>query len=159
MNETFVTVQGYVATDPEQREAGGGRVTSFRVGSTPRRFNRMENSWVDGETNWYTVNAWRTLGEHCLASLCKGEAVIVHGRLRVNSWTDQDGRDHQSLVVEAVTAGHDLNRGTSVFTKAPPRQVATQGDDDDLRHFNALVAASASGQMTSDGTVIDEPAA
>ena len=40
------------------REAGGTRVSTFRVGCTPRYLRN--GMWVDGQTSWYTVHAWRT---------------------------------------------------------------------------------------------------
>jgi single-strand DNA-binding protein len=158
MNETYVTVQGYVGTEPEEKVVGSAVVATFRVGSTPRRFNKLENSWVDSETNWYTVNAWRTLGQHCLESVHVREPVIVHGRLRANAWKDAEGRTHQSLVVDAVAVGHDLCRGTTTYTKAQPAQ-GQPGEDDELRAFNALLASGSAPQMTSDGDVIEDPAA
>jgi single-strand DNA-binding protein len=157
MNETLVTVQGYVGTDPEERAVGDAVVASFRIGSTPRRFNREQNSWVDLETNWYTVNAWRTLGKHVLASVRMREPVIVHGRLRTNVWKDEQGLTHSTLVIEALSVGHDLCRGTSVFLKSNPGSGSTV-DDAELRALNAQLGA-ATGQITSDGEVIESETA
>ncbi len=159
MNETLVTVQGYVGTEPEERAVGDTVVASFRIGSTPRRFNREQNSWVDQETNWYTVNAWRTLGKHVLASVRMREPVIVHGRLRTNVWKDDEGRTNTTLVIEALSVGHDLGRGTTVFLKATPSATGGGVDDADLRALNAALGAGGP-QMTSDGEVLEsEPAA
>ena len=69
MNESMVTFQGWLGGDVRTRSAGGATVAFFRVGNTPRRFNRSSQTWVNGTTQWYTVNAWRVLGEHCAASL------------------------------------------------------------------------------------------
>ena len=52
---------------------------------TPRL--RRGGDWVDGETTWYTVTAWRALADHVRDSVLKGDAVIVHGRLRTETWT------------------------------------------------------------------------
>lgn len=156
MNETEVTFQGYLGNQVEERVAGDATVATFRVGSTPRRFSKKENSWADGETSWYTVNAWRALGRHCLSSLSTGDPVVVHGRLQAQVWTDAEGHAHQTMVVEAISVGHDLGKGTSTFLKAVPGPGV---DDSALRELNAQLGVGGP-QMTSDGEVLDEePAA
>ncbi|NHA00243.1 single-stranded DNA-binding protein [Nocardioides sp. W3-2-3] len=71
-NETIVTVQGWVAGVPVLREAGGAPVLNFRIGCTPRHFNRASGQWVDSETQWYGVSAWRRLAAHAGDSLRQG---------------------------------------------------------------------------------------
>lgn len=117
MNETLITLQGYVGGDVKLREAGESRVATFRVGSTPRRFSKKDDAWVDGDTQWYSVNCWRTLGEHVERSLRRGDPVVVHGRLSVTTWTNNAGLEVTTFEVDATSVGHDLNRGTSAFTK------------------------------------------
>lgn len=117
MNESMVTFQGWLGGDVKSRSAGGAQVASFRVASTPRRFNRATQEWSDGPTQWYTVNAWRSLGEHCAASLRRGDPVVVHGRLNTSTWVNSDGVEVTSLEVDATFVGHDLNRGRSTFTR------------------------------------------
>lgn len=118
MNESMVTFQGWLGADVRTRQAGDSVVAWFRVASTPRRFQRSTGEWVNGPTQWYTVNAWRALGEHCVESLRRGDPVVVHGRLTQSSWVNNDGMEVTSLDVDAVFVGHDLNRGTTRFTKA-----------------------------------------
>ncbi len=121
MNESMVTFQGWLGGDVRTRSAGGATVAFFRVGSTPRRFNRSSQTWVNGTTQWYTVNAWRALGEHCAASLRRGDPVVVHGRLSHSTWVNSQGVEVTSLEVDALWVGHDLNRGRSAFTKTERR--------------------------------------
>ena len=115
-NETMVTVQGWLGNDPQLRDVAGTSVANFRVGCTPRRFHRVRQEWVDGETQWYGVSAWRALGEHCKRSLHVGDPVIVHGRLNQRSY-DRNGVEVTVLEIDAVVVGHDLTRGVSSFSK------------------------------------------
>lgn len=131
MNETVVTLQGWVGNDVDVRDVGDTQVASFRVGSTPR-FNRG-GSWVDGETSWFTVNCWRGLGRNVADSVRKGDAVIVHGRVKVDVWERQDQPPSVSWIVDASFVGHDLNRGTSYFTKAVRTVAAEAVVDEGLR--------------------------
>lgn len=122
-NETFVTLQGWLGSDVTTRTVGETTVASFRVGCTPRRFSRRTNEWYDGETQWYTVNAWRALGDNCRRSLKRSDPVIVHGRLNSNTWQNRDGQPVTTMEVEATLVGHDLTRGQSYFNKTPKMNV------------------------------------
>lgn len=126
-----ITVIGNVAATPELRRTGAGDpVTSFRVGSTSRRRDAQTGQWVDGETNWYRVSAFRGLGEHAFASVTKGQRVIVVGRLRVRRW-ESAGKSGTDVEIDAEAIGHDLLFGTSAFSRASaasPHQVASEAD-------------------------------
>jgi single-strand DNA-binding protein len=114
----MITVTGNVGTEPEQRPLGNGEfVTSFRVGATHRVFDRNTQQWVDKYTNWYKVSAFRALGAHALASLHKGERVIVTGKLRVKDWNNgtKQGTD---VEIDADAIGHDLLFGTTTYRRA-----------------------------------------
>jgi single-strand DNA-binding protein len=119
MYETTVTLQGWLGGNVTTRMAGDTLVANFRVASTPRRYQRRSESWVDGATQWYSVSAWRALAENCQQSLRRGDPVVVHGRVTVNTWTNQQGVEVSSLEIEAIHVGHDLTRGTSAFTRTP----------------------------------------
>lgn len=137
MFETYVTLCGWLGGDVSLREAGGVPVASFRVASTPRRYQRRTDSWEDGDTQWYSVNAWRALGENCDQSLRRGDPVVVHGKLSAHRWTNKAGLEVTTFEVEAAFVGHDLTRGTSEFrrrkTGSPVpegSQPRTDGDED-----------------------------
>ena len=117
MNETVVTLQGWLGADVTLREAGEVPVASFRVACTPRRYQRRSDSWVDGDTQWYTVTAWRALADNCARSLRRGDPVVVHGRLSAQTWTNSAGIEVTSFEVDAAFVGHDLNRGVGQFTR------------------------------------------
>jgi single-strand DNA-binding protein len=112
-----ITLTGLVATDPRNlTTAEGLPITSFRLASTHRRYDRAKQSWVDGDTNWYTVTAFRRLASNSSASLLKGQRVIVTGRLRLREWANGE-RKGMSIEVEAESLGHDLTWGTAQFQR------------------------------------------
>ncbi|WP_134764967.1 single-stranded DNA-binding protein [Nocardioides sp. 1609] len=117
-NETTVTLQGWVGGDVVLRRAGDVPVTSFRVACTPRRLSRRTGEWVDAPTQWYTVNVWRALAEHCAASLRRGDPVVVTGRINMRPYVGRSGTETIEVEVDALAVGHDLTRGTSSFTRA-----------------------------------------
>ena len=112
-----VTVVGLVATTPRHLVTQDGLpITSFRLASSHRKFDRKENKWIDGETNWFTVTAFRQLAINSAGSVAKGDRVIVSGKLRVRDW-DNGERAGTSVEIEADGLGHDMSWGSSVFTR------------------------------------------
>ncbi len=115
MNDSYVTVQGWVGGEVDLRTVGETQVASFRVGSTPR-YNKG-GTWVDGQTSWYTINCWRQLGRNVKDSVSRGDAVIVHGRVRVDVWEREGMPSSVQWIVDASWVGHDLSKGTGAFVK------------------------------------------
>jgi single-strand DNA-binding protein len=117
MNETFVTLRGWLGGDVKHRQAGETPVAEFRLGVTPRYLDRKLASWVDGETQWFTVTAWRALADHCRDSLRRADPVLVHGRLSQRRYVNTDNVEVTVLEVTATSVGHDLALGTSEFRR------------------------------------------
>jgi single-strand DNA-binding protein len=117
MNDTYLTLVGNVVADPKHRKTNTGTdLASFRVASTSRRFDRESGTWVDNETLFVTVTCWRGLALNVMESVRKGQPVIVTGRYYSRTYVkDEITRVTYELAAEAV--GHDLARGTSIFSK------------------------------------------
>lgn len=122
MSDCTITIRGWLGADVDVRDAAGVRVASFRLACTPRRFNRRTDTWSDGETQWYTVTCWRGLADNVAHSLRRGDPVVVHGRLQVRTYVNSNDVEVVSHEIDAVHVGHDLSRGTSVFTRAPKQE-------------------------------------
>jgi single-strand DNA-binding protein len=143
VNETVLTVVGYVAQDPKLRVTSTGtRVVSFRLASTERRYDRSLGGWRDGDTIFYTVTCWRNAGENVLESLRTGDPVLVHGRLRDASY-EKEGHKHAVFEIHAYALGHDVSRGVSRFTKASlaPGQREVVLDDEPADEMAAAAGA------------------
>ena len=111
------TITGLVATTPRHLvSADGLPITSFRLASSNRRFDRASMEWVDGETNWYTITSFRTLAINTATSISKGDRIVVSGTLRIRDW-DNGERVGTSVELEASNIGHDLAWGTTTFTR------------------------------------------
>lgn len=160
MQETFVTFHGWVGSEVRHRLVRETSVASFRVGVTPRI--RKDGDWVDGETAWYSVTAWRTLADHVRRSVRKGDPVIVHGRLRTETWTPEGGTPSTTLLVDATLVGHDLNRGLSHFWKERPLEgAAAEGDASYPQNGTGQPGGQSGGlegaRAVEDGSTADEP--
>jgi len=128
MNDLIMTVNGWVATDPSQHVGPtGARLTSFRLASTSRFFDRDKGEWTDGRTEWFTVKVFRNAAITVANSIKKGQPVTVHGRFRTSEW-EGEGGTRTDLVIDATSVGHDLTRGTAEFTRAFG-DAALEGED------------------------------
>ena len=95
MNDTQITLAGWIGGDVTLRELADGRaVATFRVACTPTRYR--DGEWVKGTTSWHTVKAWNRLGRHVASSLASGDPVVVHGRLVADVW-ERDGKPQTSV--------------------------------------------------------------
>ncbi len=57
------------------------------------------------------------LGKNVADSIKRGDAVVVHGRVRVDVWEREGMPASVTWVVDATFVGHDLTKGTSSFEK------------------------------------------
>lgn len=127
MSDTL-TVTGLIATTPRHIvTAEGLPITSFRLASSQRRYDKATEKWLDASTNWYTVTAFRALAVNSMESLNKGDRIVVVGRLKIRDWQNDD-RTGTNVEIEAETLGHDLFWCTAVGTRvvATPAPVAVE---------------------------------
>ena len=142
-----ISLTGLVATTPRHLVTQDGLpITSFRLASSSRRFDRAQNRWVDGETNWFTITSSRHLAINSATSVSKGDRILVTGRLRVRDW-DNGERAGTSVEIEAESIGHDLVWGSSVFTRTVLQR------DNDIADASVAVMPDESGQDSD----IEEP--
>lgn len=115
--DTKTTITGLVATTPRHLITTDGLpITSFRLASTSQKLDPDSGTLVDGDTNWFTITAFREIAINIAGSVNKGERVVVSGKLCVRDW-DNGSRAGTSVEVEAEAIGHDLAFGTSVYTR------------------------------------------
>lgn len=158
-----ITVTGVVGSDPRLHVTTQGlAIASFRLASTRRYFDRAKGTWEDGETNWYTVSGFRQLASNAIASVHKGDRVVVHGRLRVRSWENGE-KSGLAIEIEADSIGHDLAWGITSLTKvrreaaADGEQPATAGEPSAWPGVDPQLAADEddASRSTADGLADD----
>lgn len=158
-----LNITGLVATQPRHIVTSEGLpITSFRLASTQRRFDRSQEKWIDGETNWYTITTFRQLAVHAAGSIEKGQRVVLSGRIRIRDWVNGE-RTGTTIDIEAESLGHDLTWGTSVFTRSittsSSREPAAATEE---AGFPESVPAAEDGAdsraaVLSDETAVDAP--
>jgi single-strand DNA-binding protein len=129
VNDIWVGVAGNVATTPKTAvTANGHTVTSFRLASSVRRQDKGTGEWHDEPPSYVTVVCWRRLAQNVTVSVKLGQPLVVYGRLKVRDW-ERDGRKGTTVEVEASAVGHDLSRGTSVWSPFKPGAATETGAD------------------------------
>jgi single-strand DNA-binding protein len=147
MSDTVIHMIGHVGTDVDYRRVGNGTdLSTFRLASTPRRYDRAQGAYVDGTTTWITVQSWRSLAVHVRDAVRRGDPVVVIGKLKTEEWI-KDGVRNSRLILEALAVGHDLNRGISTFRKAA---ASTEPRHDDDRSALQAVEDVESAEAVSD---------
>ena len=124
-----ITLTGIVGSDPRHHVTNQGlAITSFRFASRHRYFDRVKGAWEDGETNWYTVSAFRQLAVNTSLSVRKGERLVVRGRLRQREWNNGT-KSGTSVEIEADSIGHDLSWCVTTYGRLEKPRAAGAGAD------------------------------
>ena len=83
MNETPITVVGRLTADPVLRATTSGTaMATFRLATNVRKKDPASGEYVDGQTSYYNVRAYRSLGANLAACLALGERLRALEALR-----------------------------------------------------------------------------
>ncbi|MFM8155423.1 MAG: single-stranded DNA-binding protein [Actinomycetes bacterium] len=106
-----LTIVGRLGADPELKFAANGTaIVKLRVVSSGRK-RQDDGTWIDVDTTWWHVTAFKTLAETVANSMLKGDAVIVVGTVKGREWEDQKtGEKRTALEVLASSVGPDYAR-------------------------------------------------
>lgn len=101
MSFNKIILVGNLGRDPELRyTAQGTPVCSFSLATNERRKNKDGDQ--EDVTTWFRVTMWGRQAETASQYLQKGGAVFIEGRLRVEEWTDRDGKPRHTLEVHGT---------------------------------------------------------
>ena len=102
MSFNKIILVGNLGRDHELRYTPQGTpVCSFSLATNERRKDRTtgENNDI---TTWFRVTLWGRQAETASQYLQRGRPVYIEGRLRVEEWTDRDGKPRHTLEVHAT---------------------------------------------------------
>lgn len=96
-----VVLTGRLAADPELKYTQGGRaVLRFDI-AVNRRWVNAESGQPEEEVTFLPIVVWGKQAENCAQYLRKGRQVAVDGRIRVRSFTTQNGDRRRTTEVVA----------------------------------------------------------
>ncbi len=70
------------------------------------------------QTDFFNVNAWRSVAVNVAESLTTGARVLVTGRLQARTWETEDGQKRSAVEIEAEEVAASLRFATVAITKA-----------------------------------------
>lgn len=101
MSFNKIILVGNLGRDPELRYTPQGTpVCSFSVATNEKRKDRAGE--MQDFTTWFRVTLWGRQAETASQYLTKGRPIYVEGRLRLEEWTDKDGKPRYTLEVHAT---------------------------------------------------------
>lgn len=109
MSFNKIIVVGNLGRDPEMRYTPQGTpVCSFTMATNEKRKDRA--GLQQDVTTWFRVTVWGKQAETVSQYLTKGRSCYVEGRLRVEEWTDKEGKQRYTLEVNATDV-HFIDSG------------------------------------------------
>lgn len=101
MSFNKIILIGNLGRDPELRYTPQGTpVCSFTVATNEKRKDRAGET--QDFTTWFRVTLWGRQAETASQYLTKGRPIYIEGRLRLEEWTDRDGKQRYTLEVHAT---------------------------------------------------------
>jgi single-strand DNA-binding protein len=101
MSFNKIILVGNLGRDPELRYTPQGTpVCSFTVATNEKRKDRAGET--QDVTTWFRVTLWGRQAETASQYLTKGRPIYVEGRIRLEEWTDRDGKQRYTLEVHAT---------------------------------------------------------
>ena len=150
MSFNKVIIVGNLGRDPELRYTPQGTaVCNFSVATTEKR--RDKSGEYQDVTTWFRVTLWEKRAETAAKYLQKGKPVYIEGRLKVDEWTDRDGKERYTLDVTATDMqfiGSASDRDSGYSSDGP--------DMPDMDAGGSAPASSSSAAAASGGSNDDD---
>ena len=163
MSFNRIILVGNLGRDPELRHTPqGNTVCTFSLATNERR-----KAGPAGEPNdlttWFRVSLWGRQAETAAQFLVRGQPVYIEGRLRVEEYTDKEGKLRHSLEVTATDMqfiGSNGDRSSSERPSGraiPPAGVPTPSSSDwmlrDGRPVRSIPAERVIADLNDDGDI------
>ena len=115
-----VLLTGRLTADPDLKYTQGGRAMLRFDVAINRGWVNPESGQSEEEVTFLPIVVWGKQAENCAAYLRKGRQVAVDGRLRVRSFTTQNGDRRRTTEVVAQSVHFLGGRPTATEGTAEP---------------------------------------
>ena len=93
-----VTIMGHLTRDPELRYTPGGSAVCDIGIAVSEKYKKGDE--LVKRTNFFNVTAWGKTGENVASHKKKGDCILVHGKLRHETW-ESDGKKNSTVKIVA----------------------------------------------------------
>lgn len=122
MNKVFLI--GNLVTDPELKEVGNNNVKVCNMRFAVNR--KTENG---NEADYYSLKAWRGLGENCAKFLSKGSKIAVCGDISTRTYNDKLYIEVKADEIEFLNTKPKEEKPSSTYDKRNDIKMTPIADD------------------------------
>lgn len=171
-----VVMIGNLTRDPEYKQLASGQAVCRLGLAVNRQIKSKQSGNVIQEVCFIDIDVWGAQAESCHQYLQKGRPILVEGRLKYDTWQDQQGqtRSKHSIVADRVlflSSGQGAEVGSMneadepVMTQARPSTISAPLEKEIMDQIEAIksrpktVKPKKSDELSPEGGVEfkDEP--
>lgn len=143
-----IVIMGNLTRDPEYKQLSSGQAVCRLGLACNRQFKNRQTGAMVQEVCYIDVDVWGAQAESCKQYLQKGRPVLIEGRLKFDTWEDQEGksRSKHSIVADRVMflassssmAEQEVNEEGETVNTAPASRVSAARLDTEVEIDAAL---------------------
>ncbi|MCK4651232.1 single-stranded DNA-binding protein [Candidatus Babeliales bacterium] len=153
-----VIMMGNLTRDPDHRQLASGQSVCRLSLASNRQFKNRQTGTLIQEVCFVDIDVWGVQGDSCAQYLKKGGGILVEGRLKFDSWQDNDGqkRSKHFIVADRVTfLPSSSSVQTGEFSQTLSNNVDNKSENvsKDFSSNNNQESLSQDGQKPSTGEI------
>jgi single-strand DNA-binding protein len=118
-----IIMVGNLTRDPDYKQLSSGQAVCRLGIASNRQFRNKQSGDMVQEVCYIDIDVWGPQADSCNQYLAKGRQILVEGRIKFDTWKDQDGnnRNKHSIVADRVVflaSGSDTATATDTATTA-----------------------------------------
>jgi single-strand DNA-binding protein len=102
---------GNLTRDPDARYTNEGVAIADMGIAVDKRW--LDKDGKESESvDFFNITAWNSLAENCVATLKKGDRVLISGHINLRSWENRDGKKYNitSITADIVAASLEFSQ-------------------------------------------------
>lgn len=112
-----IIMVGNLTRDPDYKQLSSGQAVCRLGIASNRQFRNRQSGDMVQEVCYIDIDVWGPQADSCNQYLEKGRQILVEGRIKFDTWQDQDGnnRNKHSIVADRVVflaSGSDASGDT-----------------------------------------------
>jgi single-strand DNA-binding protein len=99
-----IVMVGNLTRDPDYKQLASGQAVCRLGIAANRQFRNRQSGDMVQEVCYIDIDVWGAQADSCNQYLAKGRQILVEGRIKLDTWQDQDGnnRSKHSIVADRV---------------------------------------------------------
>ncbi|HJM68958.1 MAG TPA: single-stranded DNA-binding protein [Candidatus Babeliales bacterium] len=125
-----VIMIGNLTRDPDYKQLGSGQAVCRLGLAANRQYKNRQSGEMVQEVCFVDIDVWGPQADSCNQYLQKGRQVLIEGRLKLDSWQDNDGnnRSKHTIVADRVVF---LSSGEAAAYDEQGKTSGTSSNNDD----------------------------